>query len=72
MNLAVAIHTNGQTSRWYGVAVDGRPRMGHGVICRFRMMIIRSRRGVQHELCTWRYRFKKREQGDAYEVCLLC
>ncbi|GAM38921.1 hypothetical protein TCE0_034r10049 [Talaromyces pinophilus] len=24
-------------------------------------------RRVQHELCTWGYRFKKREQGDAYE-----
>jgi hypothetical protein len=28
-------------------------------------------RRVQHELCTWGYRFKKREQGDAYEVCLI-
>jgi hypothetical protein len=43
--MAVAIHTNGQTSKLSGAVVGGRQRMGTGVICRSRMIIIRSRQG---------------------------
>lgn len=43
--MVVAIHTNGRTSKWSGAVVGGRRRMGTGVICPSRMVIIRSRRG---------------------------